>query len=340
MKGNIKEKYYKYLPSKKFRKVIIFVLIALFIVSIFLFATKKESFLSKKSSTLIKAEGQTLDSLLRNDSDRDGIVDWEEALWGTDKNKKSTFGIPDMEYIQKKKDELKIEQEENDKTMSETDKFAREFFAAYSAMNSSGFDENTINNFSNALGAEVGNPELPNMYTDADLKTTNTNNEQEFLTYYKKIQDLFSNYQEKYSLGDELEIVSDGLITYSSEENTSNVQYQSLYKIGEGYKDFAYEATKINVPKNIAPYHLQIINSAHNTGLSVLNMTKVINDPVVGVSGLAQYQKYSKDLTTAVENLEDNVFGIYSAGNYLYNNEGTQSEKNNDTIYFGGDINQ
>ena len=47
-------------------------------------------------------------SIIVVDTDGDGIADWEEALWGTDKNKKITFNdTPDATYIENKKKELK-----------------------------------------------------------------------------------------------------------------------------------------------------------------------------------------------------------------------------------------
>ena len=51
-------------------------------------------------------------------------------------------------------------------------------------------------------------------------------------------------------------------------------------------------------------YHLHIANSSNNTGISVSNMAKITSDPVVGLSGLSQYQKYSDDLVKAVTDLE------------------------------------
>ena len=60
----------------------------------------------------------------------------------------------------------------------------------------------------------------------------------------------------------------------------------------------------MSVPQSLADYHLRIANSANDTGISVLNMGKVANDPIVGLSGLSQYQKYSDNLVKAVTDLE------------------------------------
>src|SRR3989344_6722884 len=101
------EKYLKYLPSKKFATIIstIFVLgIAVFVI--FSSFSKKESFFSSgiKNNTALKVENQTINDLIGQDSDSDGISDWEEALWGTNKNRAQTFAdTPDAVYIANKK---------------------------------------------------------------------------------------------------------------------------------------------------------------------------------------------------------------------------------------------
>ena len=61
---------------------------------------------------------------------------------------------------------------------------------------------------------------------------------------------------------------------------------------------------QMSVPQSLADYHLRIANSANNTGISVSNMEKIVNDPIIGLSGLSQYQKYSDDLVKAVTDLE------------------------------------
>ena len=112
------------------------------------------SITGNKNNTALKVENPTLPDLIQRDTDGDGVPDWEEALWGTDKNKKITFNdTPDATYIENKKKELKIEGNviADATKLTETEKFAREFFTSYSAMKSSGqIDQNTINDFSSA----------------------------------------------------------------------------------------------------------------------------------------------------------------------------------------------
>lgn len=300
----ISTKYQKYLPSQKFIIVIIIGLIAF--VSIFNYFYKsslgKEIFTSKNNTGALKIENQTIAEIIESDLDGDGISDWEEALWGTDKNKKETFGMPDTTYIANKKKELNIEQNVNMTKLTETEKFARQFFSSFTAMNESGqVDKNTINSFSNALGQKIVNPVLIDQYSEKNIKINTNNDELVKLQYYVDVKSLFESYQ-KMGIGDELDIVNNGLAASSMASSTD--PYSKLPTIAKAYQDFAKKMMGISVPSELTSYHLQIANSANNTGISVLNMAQIIKDPLIGLEGISQYQKYSAELIKTVADLE------------------------------------
>lgn len=304
----IPEKYRKYLPSKEFTKMIgVWALVFCVLFLIFFIFSKKESFNSKKGVDGLEVENQTIIGLINTDTDGDGLLDWEEALWGTDKNKKVTFnGIPDNIYVKNKKKELDIEQEKNDLTLTETERFAREFFSAYTALKASGeVDNQSINAFSDALGQRIANPTLIDKYKDTETNINTEDTEFNRVEYYRELKNLFQKY-EKEGLGDELDIVNSDLSIYSS-TSTNTGQNQELIKIAQAYQDFGKSVMKVSVPIGLLDIHLAIANGANNTGISVLNMTKIITDPLVGLSGLSQYEKYSNDLITAVEELEGSL---------------------------------
>ena len=307
-----KEKYLKYLPSKKFILITsIGIVLAVVIFMIFFMSSSGENFITgdKEENSALKIENQTIISLIQNDSDGDGIADWEEALWGTDKNKKITFNdMPDATYIENKKKELKIEQSVNETKLTETEKFAREFFSSYSAMKSSGqIDSDTINSFSNALGQRIVNPALIDYYKETDIKTSTLDDLATRQKYYQDMQSLFKSYQ-SVGLGDELDIVSQGLASNSASGTTGSVDQDSkLSTIASAYQNFAKKIMEMSVPQSLVVYHLLIANSSNNTGVSVSSMEKIIDDPIVGLSGLSQYQKYSDDLVKAVAELEANL---------------------------------
>ncbi len=299
----------KYLPSKKFVYLLIsFVIIAFVFFIVFELFSNKNSFFASKNGTLgvdrLTQAGLTVNQLIQKDSDGDGIADWEEALWGTDPNNKMTFpGITDSAYIAGKKKELNVAQtEQNDANLTETDKFAREFFAAYTAMKASGnVDPNAINNFSGALGQNIVNATLIDHYSLKDIKTSTDNSIQAKTKYYESVKKLFDTYKTK-GIGDELGIINEQLTSPAGTENPDK-----LTPIAEAYQDFASGVVKITVPDSLSAEHLKIANSANNTGISILSMTKITGDPIVGLSGISKYQKYSDDLVSAVTDLEAKI---------------------------------
>ncbi|MFA6605323.1 MAG: thrombospondin type 3 repeat-containing protein [Patescibacteria group bacterium] len=305
-----KEKYLKYLPSKKFMLITsACIVLAIIIFVIFFMSSSGESFFTgnKETNNTLKVGNQSIADLIQNDTDGDGIADWEEALWGTDKNKKITFNdTPDATYIENKKKELKIEGSVNETKLTETEKFAREFFTSYSAMKSSGqVDDETINSFSNALGQKIVNPNLIDQYTETDIKINEEDDSISKQKYYESIKKLFKSYQSA-GIGDELDIVSKGLVTNSASGAANDTdQYSKLSEIANAYQDFAKKIMEVSVPQSLTEYHLQIANNANNTGISVSNMSEIVSDPIVGLSGLSQYQKYSDDLIKAVADLEN-----------------------------------
>ncbi|MFA6000046.1 MAG: thrombospondin type 3 repeat-containing protein [Candidatus Paceibacterota bacterium] len=302
---NIYNKYQKYLPSKKFAYLLVGVVVIFFLV-IFVKINKKGEEAGNNSATALKIENQTINDLIAKDSDGDGISDWEETLWGTDKNNIKTFdNIPDVTYIENKKKELNIEQSVNINKLTETDKFAREFFSSFSAMKTSGdVDQNTINSFSNALGQKIVNPELEDVYTPENVKVNmnqNANEIEQKIIYYENVKKLFEAY-ESTGIGDELDIINTGLATSTT---TNAKAYSRLPIIADAYKNFAKKLMALSVPSDFITYHLDIANGAYNTGISVSNMKEIISDPLVGLEGLAQYQKYSENLVKGVGDLED-----------------------------------
>jgi hypothetical protein len=299
----------EYLPSKKFVYIFIacvIVLVIFLLVSNIFFG--KNSFVASDKKGGLQGEKVTLNSLLQKDSDGDGVMDWEEALWGTDPNKEASFdGISDSEYIKNKRAELKLstgsEFGQGEGGLSETDKFAQEFFASLSAMKQGGqIDEDTIKNVSASLGQNIVDPTMTDKYTENDIQLDDNDGVDRQEVYYLNAQKLFEQYK-KEGLGDELEITGQIVSSQSTMINDPD-SINKLLKIADAYQAYAQEMTKTPVPQSLAQYHLQIINSANNTGIAVRNMSKVVDDPIVGLSGLSQYQKYSEDLISSVEKLE------------------------------------
>ena len=296
-----------YLPSKKFiySIVILVILVVLFFVISNLLSGKNSFFASKEGQ--LETSNLTISDLVKKDTDSDGVADWEEALWGTDINNKTTFdGTPDGKYIADKRAELKLANgattDENGLELNETDKFAQDFFASLSAMKQSGqVDSTTINNVSAALGQKIADPTIIDKYTTKDAKISENDGVEQQKAYYGTIKGLFEKYSTE-GLGDEVEIVSTLVNSSTTDEKTKYTD--QLNQIADAYEAYAQNIVETTVPQSLVTHEISIANSANNTGIAVRNMIGVADDPIVGLSGLSQYQKYSDELIAAVGNLE------------------------------------
>ncbi|MFH1608916.1 MAG: hypothetical protein ABH951_02800 [Patescibacteria group bacterium] len=300
---NIDEKYKKYLPSKKFSYLLLSFVglgIIIFLVSTLLFG--KSNFMSDKKKANLSAQKMTISELLQKDSDGDGVMNWEEGLWGTDPYNTMTFdGIPDKEYIGARREALKTPGGSgSSEELNETTKFAQQFFASLAALKQSGnYDEDTIKNMSASLGREITNPMMINIYNSQDLKINPNDSLETQEDYYIKAANLFEIYKEK-GIGDELVIVSTIVASGTTDPESEN----KLSSIADAYQEYAQKMLITPVPESLKSHHLNIINNSNNTGISVKNMAEITGDPIIGLSGVAQYQKYSEDLIKSVGDLE------------------------------------
>ena len=120
------------------------------------------------------------------------------------------------------------------------------------------------------------------------------------LKYFSSLKKLFDNYRDS-GIGEELSVVDTVL---ASEENLDEDSVKKLLAIANLYKDFTQKASKIPVPKSLVTYTLKMLNDGANTGISVENMTKISADPIVGLGGVTQYQKYNSEFVNSSQELE------------------------------------
>ncbi len=296
----------KYLPSKKFIYLIVsFIVvggIAFLVFNVLFSKNSLVSYINKKNKGEIGVDKLSALKLVAQDTDGDGVPDWKETLWGTDPNKKATFDqVSDLKYIANKSKELNLTPTGDDTNISETDKFAREFFATYVAMKSSGQDVASINNFSSALGQKIASPTIVDQYAQKDIVIDSNTGPGENKKYYTLVKKLFDTYRTS-GMGDELSIINIGLAASSKMDGATFTQ--KLNSIATSYKNFASDLIKIPVPESLASNLLLVVNGSNNTGESIEGMSEISTDPIVGLSGLSQYQKYSNDFINNAQDLE------------------------------------
>ena len=198
----------------KYKRTLWVALAIVFVVALF-FIKDKTVFKNNSSSVLERISGgltyenETLENLIKKDTDDDGILDWEEGLWGTDPTKKETTpGTPDGVAVEK----LKAEQSENtenkgknnpanqgEENLTQTDRFSRELFATVAALNQNGtMDQATIDALSASLAEQIQNSAPQKIYVLKDIKIINNDSFQAVKKYSDTLTDIYEkNNKEK-----------------------------------------------------------------------------------------------------------------------------------------------
>jgi hypothetical protein len=161
-------------------------------------------------------------------------------------------------------------------------------------------DDTAINNFSNALGQQITSSSLADQYSEKDITIAKSDTTEDQKNYYIAAGTLFQKYKGE-GVGNELDAAGE----MAAGGETGDTQSQNdLVKISGAYQAFAQKLLLVPVPQSLTGYDLKIINSANNTGIAVLDMSKMATDPITGISGVSQYEEYSADLIASVTTLE------------------------------------
>lgn len=282
-----------YLPSKKFLKfILIFVLLGALVVFAFGKLSKKSSFEGKKSNFVVSDASPT-----EVDSDGDGLLDWEEALWQTDPFSVDTDedGVNDKKEVDEKKKALESENEFSEADFTtETAQLAQKIYTVASVLGSSGsqdaISENyvdlVLNDFDNFISQDV----IPDKYALGDLRLTNIS----ATKYHQELTSLYNRISGR--------AVSDAIIfQYIGEDNSvidSDIDALSAY-----YKDFSDEFLKMEVPFAIAGAHLSITNTLFKLSIAVQGIKSIDEDPVVSLRSFKNFEIYSNELDLAFAQL-------------------------------------
>ena len=242
----------------------------------------------------------TLQGVIELDSDSDGLLDWEESLWGTDPKNADTNGdgVSDGDEIGARKSELGLNIDENAE-LNETERFSREFFATIVSLSQQGLlNEKSLANLSNTISDQIVVGDYPDAYTSGEL-TINPSFDAT-IAYTDDLATLFKKMERTTNIGIELLMTSELLSNKTARQN-------DLFKLSQKYKEFAKDAIEISVPKKMENMHLQLVNNLYNLGVSIERLSEVIDNPLVGLQGIAGYTKYSAEFVTITTKIRDSI---------------------------------
>jgi hypothetical protein len=280
----------KYLPSDHFiaRSIIIVVIVVgLFGVYHLGRFIIRSIWGSGDSKILIK-------ELVEQDSNKNGIADWEERLWGLDPTK---HGDANKKVILAKKEALGSLNTENQEPLTENEKMAREFFVLVTSLTQTGnLTDEAIAEIADSIGKQAVAEPIPDIYTKDSIKT-NTTTPASIRAYHTAFTKLAVAYSTK-DIGNEL-----GFISQAIDHNDPKALYAAI-TVGREYKAFAEELIKIPTPTSLAVTTVALANNYYKTGLSIDEIGKLMDDQLAGMRGIVNYKKYTDGIIANLETMK------------------------------------
>ncbi|HMO79079.1 MAG TPA: hypothetical protein PJ997_01540 [Candidatus Paceibacterota bacterium] len=248
--------------------------------------SRKNIIVEEQTSLVIQNQ-----SAMSQDTDGDGLFDWEEVLWGTDPNNPDTDGDGTKDG-----DEVKLGR--NPLIPGPNDKLESPEERALAELEKKNLDENSITaKFNNVLIKEYFG-RLDPIYGMSDFdKLDVINLSIESIANEIKIQ-------EKYKLSDlrtfnlleedKMIIYAQNFLDFHNEItnpiNTASINndYKSMAKI---LRNLADKLVLIEVPQQISGQHIDLINGYYAMAEAIENMSVTESDPVLGLIGLKSFEK-------------------------------------------------
>jgi len=278
-----------------------------------LFFSKNKSVFKSLVSQTEKQEGLTygneiLGNLVNKDTDLDGVLDWEESLWGTDPTKKDTDGdgteddveIEDLKKEAGQSESLKLSLGQGAENLTETDKFSRELFTTIVTLNQNGqIDQATVDKLSESVFNQIQNSIQKKVFLISDLKLINNDNKQAI----QKYSDALNNIYTKYPIEKGMVSILQKLI--ADEENTD--LESELNPIINQENKIISELVKMSVPQPLSLLHLNLINTSQKLIENIYDMRFFHTDVILAMSAMSQYEENSTALDSAANKLAEAI---------------------------------
>jgi len=243
---------------------------------------------------------EILQDLINRDTDGDGIVDWEENLWGTDPRNKDTNGdgVPDDIEIAKLKSEAPTNPETSAtiaENLTKTDEFSRELFSTIATLNQGGeIDQATIDKLGSSLAEQIQNATPKKVFTASDIKIIASNTNTDFLNYNNSLNKIYERYPIKIGA---IEILQEFV---SGEENTSADVLSKLDPIIEQTNKIINELVETGVPSDLAQIHLDFINGLERPVENLSDLQLFDQDPIIALGAISKYEENVALLESAI----------------------------------------
>jgi len=299
------------------RKKIIWLLVCLAILAVAFLAwwliNKKKFDTTVPMVAGVESNNIDANAVLLADSDKDGLKDWEETLWKTDPSNpdSDSDSTSDGEEIKSGRDPLKkgpndkLSQEDiqkkvvattTEEDLTETDKFAREFFATYLSSQQSGepIDQADYEKLLQEYLAEAQNKSDVRFYGASDFTVSTNETRDSIKRYGNDLANIFLKKQGEMNLENEVVIID----RYT--KNNDPKELEKLKPLEEKYQKIETGLSEMNVPRSALILHIELINAISATKEGILAMQAVVTDPLRAIAGLNSYPDASGNIVPAL----------------------------------------
>ncbi len=283
---NNKKNINNILPSKKFTILIVICLVVIgLIVLISNILQSRAQFEADKNKVTI-SDSATLEELANQDSNSNGIPDWEESLYGLDPK---GDGIANKKIITQRKIDAQSETgyitPAPDATVTVTDQFSRTLLTSILALNQSGnLTPEAVGNLSNSMIQSLNSKrDATSTYQLSDLNVTESTSTSVTKTYLK-------NYNAVFKKGTDAGMGTDiGLVNQVLNKTEDGTTYKKIDDLANIYETFAKDIIAIKTPNDISTKALSLANSAMliSYGLKKIELTKT--DAMNAMIGFDEY---------------------------------------------------
>lgn len=250
------------------------------------------------------------------DTDGDGLMDWEEVLYGTDPSNPDTDGdgTSDGKEIKSGRnptlkgpnDKLLPTQETKTKKLTETEVFARAFFAKYMNLRKSGLSGDVDSRdaaIQEVLQSGVLEAAKPKMYSEKDIKVSQ-NTGMVWAKKYGNDAGIIFKTKLPTKSRNEFIIIEDAI----NKDDPTIVK--ELDPIISSYKNIISALLKVEAPSDIAQYHLGLINSVSRILFIAESFRKYDTDPLPGLTAVGVSQSYIDQLSDSIKQIKSYLSGF------------------------------
>lgn len=279
-------------------RIIIALIIGVILIGSGLLLTRKHT----KNVALVAKQQEALSSTIAEisgkDSNGNGIADWEETLYGLNPEKD---GPKNKAIIDAKKKELgQNTAPQSLDSLSETEKFSREFFSAIQALQASGsLTPETIAALTVALTKDMAinaDKKYATKYTNASMRTTIKNDPATITKYLTTLGVIAKKYQ-KQDIGIEAKSITIAL----SESDPRPLL--TLGDIALSYKNFAKEVSVLIVPSSLSVTHFNLVSSADTIANTLPDIKQILSNSLAALPALSVYTKQSSLFTDTLQSI-------------------------------------